>query len=171
YLRPRLNHLDLRAEREIEIIEELSQHLDERYDELCRSGHSEEDARRIAMDELVNPDTLSEDLELLRQAHVADLRAPGTSQGSWLADLWADVRYSFRTLRNQAMFTAVAIFTLALGIGANSAIFALADATVLRPLPLPEPERLVMMWDTSSRTQRGQTSPANLNDWLARSGT
>ena len=169
YLRPRLNHLDLRAEREVEIIEELSQHLDERYDELCRSGHSEEDARRIAMDELVNPDTLSEDLELLRQAHVAELRAPGTSQGSWLADLWADVRYSFRTLRNQAMFTAVAIFTLALGIGANSAIFALADATVLRPLPLPEPERLVMMWDTSSRTQRGQTSPANLNDWLARS--
>ena len=123
------------------------------------------------MDELVDPDTLAQDLEPLRQAHVKDSLAPGSSRGSLLADLWADLGYSIRTLRNQVTFTAVAIFTLALGIGANSAIFALADATVLRPLPLPEAERLVMVWDTSSRTQRGQTSPTNLNDWLVRSRT
>jgi putative ABC transport system permease protein len=171
YLRPRLNHLDLRAEREVEIIEELSQHLDERYDELRMSGHDEDDARRIAMDELLDPDTLAEDLEPLRQAQVKESPVPGCGRGSLLADLWADLRYSVRSLRNQAGFTAVAILTLALGIGANSAIFALADATVLRPLPLPEAERLVMLWESRTTSPRGQTSAPNLNDWLARSLT
>lgn len=171
YLRPRLNHLDLRGEREVEIIEELSQHLDERYEELRGAGSSETDARRIAMDELLDPDTLIEDLQPLRQAHAKVPPVPGASRGSVLADLWADLRYSIRTLRNQLAFTAVAIFTLALGIGANSAIFALADATVLRPLPLPEAERLVMLWESRSASPRGQTSPPNLNDWSARSLT
>src|SRR5690606_7167713 len=169
YLRPRLASLDLGAEREAEIVEELSQHLEERYEELRRNGAQEADARRIAMDALVDPDTLVEDLQPLRQAHVPDRHVPGASSGSMFADFWSDLRHAARNLRRQPGFAAVAIVTLALGIGANCAIFALADATLLRPLPLPEPERLVMLSETAQTTASGRVSPLNLIDWRERS--
>ena len=62
-------------------------------------------------------------------------------------------------------FAAAAVLTLALGIGANSAIFSLVDATLLRPLPFPDPERLVHVWERTDRTPRGRVSPLNLLDW------
>jgi hypothetical protein len=64
----------------------------------------------------------------------------------WLDELFQDVRLAVRQLRAAPAFAAVAVTTLALGIGANSAIFALADATLLRPLPYPIPDRLVTIW-------------------------
>ena len=68
----------------------------------------------------------------------------------WLEELRDDVKFAFRQLRRAPAFTLVAALTLALGIGANSAIFALVDATLLRPLPFREPDRLVMIWETSA---------------------
>lgn len=171
HLRPRLARLSLSGEREADIVEELSQHLDERYDELRNQGASDAQACRIALDELVDPDTLVQDLQPLRQAHVPESQAPAASSGSLLADLWSDLRYAMRSLRNQPGFALVAILTLALGIGANSAIFALADATLLRPLPLPEPERLAMLWESTETTPRGGVAPLNLIDWTERSRT
>src|SRR6185295_5023322 len=63
----------------------------------------------------------------------------------WLEELGQDVGYALRQLRQAPGFTAVAIVTLALGIGANGAMFALADATLLRPLPFSDPDRLVAL--------------------------
>ena len=68
-------------------------------------------------------------------------------------------------------FTVVAAITLALGIGANSAIFALVDATLLRPLPFSDPERLVMVWERSDTSQRSRVAPLNLLDWNERNRT
>jgi putative ABC transport system permease protein len=82
-----------------------------------------------------------------------------------------DLRYGVRSLRRSSAFTAAAALTLALGVGANSAIFALVDATLLRPLPFPQPDRLVMLWESSTSSSRGWVAPLNMTDWNARNHT
>src|SRR4029453_142650 len=89
----------------------------------------------------------------------------------WLESFGHDTAYAFRQLKNSPAFTLVATLTLALGIGANSAIFALGDATLLRPLPYSHPDRLVSIWERSEKTARGYASPLNMVDWSTRSRT
>jgi putative ABC transport system permease protein len=169
-LRRRLATLRLSPTREVEIIEELSQHLDQRYEDLRAAGSGDADARRGATLELDDPDTLARHMRQLRQAHVPPPPTPGApARGSFAAELWHDLRYAARTLRRQPGFAIVAILTLALGIGANSAIFALVDATLLRPLPFGDPDRLVMLSERSATSARGAVSPLNMTDWNDRS--
>jgi putative ABC transport system permease protein len=89
----------------------------------------------------------------------------------WLEEFRDDLKVAFRQLKNSPAFTLVATLTLALGIGANSAIFALVDATLLRPLPYREPDRLVSISETSPTAARSYVSPLNMLDWKARSRT
>jgi putative ABC transport system permease protein len=79
--------------------------------------------------------------------------------------LLQDLRYAARTLIRKPGFTAMAVIALALGIGANSAIFSIVNTVLLRPLPYPEPERLVMVWEHSSRIGRFSISVPNFVDW------
>ena len=88
-----------------------------------------------------------------------------------LDELRDDVKFAIRQLRSSPAFTAIAVITLALGIGANSAIFALVDATLLRALPFPEPQRLVMVWERNAASLRGRVAPLNLLDWNQRNRT
>jgi putative ABC transport system permease protein len=78
-----------------------------------------------------------------------------------------DTRYGLRMLWKSPGFTAVAVIVLALGIGANTAIFSLIDAVLLRPMPFPEPDRLVMLWEdfTSMGFPENTPAPANFVDW------
>src|SRR5687768_11774991 len=77
----------------------------------------------------------------------------------WLVDVTDHVRVAVRQLRSAPAFTLVAAVPLAFGIGANSAIFALVDATLLRPLPFDDPGRLVAIWERTDRSARGEASP------------
>ncbi len=86
-----------------------------------------------------------------------------------MTSIWQDIRYGGRVLARGPVFTVVAILTLALGIGANTAIFSIVDAVLLRPLPFAEPDRLVMLWETAKSTGEDQVpvAPADYFDWQA----
>jgi putative ABC transport system permease protein len=170
-IRTRLASLGLSPTREAEIVEELSQHLDEEYEGLRQGGASHEEARSTALEELLGPDALAAFMRPLRQARVPVTVQPGSPRRSLLGDLAQDLRYAAGALRRQPGLAAGAILTLALGIGANSAIFALVDAALLRPLPLPSPERVVVISGRSAASQRERVSPNDLVDFRERTSS
>ena len=89
----------------------------------------------------------------------------------WLEQFWQDVRYGLRQLRRNPGFTAVAALTLALGIGANTAIFSVITVVLLTPLPFPHPDRLVQIWEKNPHIglDQGVVSPYNFLDWQSQS--
>ena len=113
-----------------EIHDELRFHVDSRVEQYEREGLTHDDATRKARERIGNV--------AVHQDRGYDVRGGGVME-----TIWQDVRYSVRLLARQRGFALVAILTLALGIGASTAIFSVIDAAMLRPLPYPHPEQLV----------------------------
>jgi putative ABC transport system permease protein len=149
-----------------EIDEELALHVESRTRELIARGMDPKAAREAALHRLGDIAALKKTMRSLGRKRDREM-----SITLWLDELRDDLKFAFRQLKHSPGFTVVATLTLALGIGANSAIFALVDATLLRPLPYREPDRLVALWESSAKNVKGYVSPLNMLDWNARSRT
>ena len=145
-VRSRLSSVRLSPEREAEIVDELAQHLDDRWRELIAGGRSAVEAERLTLAEFGAGGRLASYLTPLRQAQVTPPPVPGMSIGRLWGDLRQDLRYTLRTIAASPGFAAVAILSLALGIGANTAIFSLWNGVLRAPLPgVREPEQLAIL--------------------------
>src|SRR5215475_10294795 len=140
---------------ERELDEELQFHLESEMAHHLSSGMSVEEARSAAMKSFGG---LEQTKEACRDAR----------RVRFVEELWQDLRYGFRNLRKNPGFTAVAVITLGLGIGANTAIFSVVEALLLRPLPYSEPERLVMLSEKSREGARLTAAYPNFADWRVR---
>lgn len=134
-----------------ELNEELRAHVDLLTERKLREGINAEQARREALLEVGGIEQVKE--------RVREVRT-----GRPLEDLAHDLRYAFRGLRKNRGFTAVAVLTLALGIGANTAIFTVINTVLLRPLPYEQPDQLVVLMETVSERPVGVSYP-NFVDW------
>lgn len=172
-IRERLAGSNLRPEREAEIIDELSAHLQDQYSQLRAGGAPHDEAVRTVIGELDVTDLLPElqaSEEFVRQDAALDGAA---STGQWVVDFVQDLRYAARTLRESLGFTAVVVLTLALGIGANTAIFTIVDTLVLNPLPVAKIGELAAVNTTQKKmaAQSGELqliSFPNLKDFRER---
>jgi putative ABC transport system permease protein len=133
--------LNLAPAHEADVVEELSQHLNDRYEELLIAGVGEEEAYRILKQDLTDGVLVA---GLKATIPAARPPVPMGREGceTLLASIWNDLRYGARLLVKSPGFAVVAILSLALGIGANTTIFELLDAVRLRTLPVHDPNRL-----------------------------
>ncbi len=146
-----------------EFTEEIQAYLDMLTETKIRQGLTPREARRNALVELGGVEQVHEKVREIRM-------------GQLIETAWRDVRFGVRALVHSPVFSVVTVLSLALGIGANTAIFSVVNGLLLRPLPYPESERIVHVWHTPPQQSfpgldRFSVSPANYFDWKAQSSS
>jgi len=150
-VRDRLRDCSLEPTRESEIVDELSQHMRDRYESHLSNGMNETEAERVVIAELDGRD-LAAELRDIEGRWREPVTLGSTPRPEFWPALWQDLRYALRKLRLDPVFALVCVLSLALGIGANTAIFQLIDAVRMRTLPVPHPEQLAVIRPTDLGT-------------------
>ncbi|MGB7922683.1 MAG: ABC transporter permease [Pyrinomonadaceae bacterium] len=148
---------------EQDFTEEIQAYLKMLTETKIMAGLKPEEARRAALIELGGMEQVKERVREVRM-------------GYYLETMWQDLRYGMRVLAKSPVFTTVAVMSLALGIGANTAIFSVVNGLLLRPLPYPDSERITHVWHTPPQESfpgmdRFSASPANYLDWKSQSNS
>jgi putative ABC transport system permease protein len=148
----RLAALGVPPARRVEIVAEVRQHLAD----LQRAALTDEETDLLLR-------------ELARVERSTDLEPPvlGKARQTFMTTLWQDLKYATRSLRLNPGYTAIVLATLALGIGANAAIFSVADAVMLRPFPYPDIDRIVMINETTRKGRTMSVAWPTFQDWAA----
>ncbi len=146
-----LANLFRKEKKDRELDQEIRAYADLLSDEKIARGMPEHEAQRTARMEIGGLEQLKEDIR-------------GSRTGAWLDTFLQGIRYGARMLRREPGFTAVAVVTLALGIGANTTIFSVVNATLLTPIPVPFPDRVTMVW--TENPERGFHGEERLPDIL-----
>lgn len=157
-LRLRFRSLFRRRRVEQELNEELQYHLDRQIEEGLANGLTPKEARYAALRSLGAVAQNKEECRDVRRV-------------SWIEDMVQDLRYSARTLRKSPGFSIVAILMLALGIGASTVIFSVVDAVLLRPLPYPNPQQIVRVWEQTPKGNRINLADQNFDDFRTQNTT
>src|SRR6266851_3317705 len=196
-VRTRIGALPVDPMREADIVDELAQHVAEHYTELVASGMPDAEALKQALAPLDERDCVAAEITRadrprsviarlkpschepepprddsatarLKPSRCGPAPQPAGS-ANLLVDVARDVRYAARLLRRAPGFAAVALVTLALGIGANTAIFSVLNAVLFRPLPYADPDRLVMVGERAPNGSAGNVGYTTFLDWRERS--
>ena len=155
-----------RGGRDVEssIDDELRFHIETRADDLIASGMSRDAALARAREEFGDVSEARRELAVIDRRREASV-----ARAEWWDGVMHDARIAMRSLRRQPMFAGVVLITLAIGIGANTAMFSVVNTVLLRPLPYPEPDRLVLLWEThrGDVSSRSEASYPDYVDWRA----
>src|SRR4030095_14915472 len=154
----RLRSLFRRAQVEAELDEELRYHLERQMEVNIAAGMLAEEARYAALRAMHGLDQRKEECRDMRRVR-------------FIEDLWQDFRFSLRMLVKRPGFTAIVLIALALGIGANTAIFSLVNAVILQPPPYRDPDRLISVYGSLDRTTRRSLGPTDFLDYRSQNKT
>jgi predicted permease len=167
HVRGHLPPLDVSAEREAEIVEELAVQLESTYERALANGAADAEAFERALSEIPDWNALARTLGRIERPY-AQPPAAGAGSGGVMTGLLQDLRYAARGLKRAPGFAAVAILTLALGIAATTIVYSIVDGILLRPLPIQDPDRVMLARETSPDGSDMSVAWPNFQDWQQR---